>query len=695
MFQLGGDMGLFFGNFNIYLCLLLAVPVIAQGQTKNFDESTLEDLLNVPAMVSTKSEIPARSAPGILTVITDAEIKNSGARDLMDVLHLVPGISFGNDSWGTASMGIRGMWGNEGKILLLIDGLEMNEILFSTIQFGNRYPVDTIKKIEIIRGPGSAVYGGFAELAVINIITKKGADLKGCEVSGKVGQMQKSFARRDLTASCGTVVNGTQVSVAVLSGQGVRSDREFTGYNELPLDSDPTNDAQTKTQTYNFSKNRLDPMFINVGISNEKFDFRYIREFYQMTTTTGFGYLQTNRPVFSEFHGHYLGLDYKYKATDHLLITPYFNYKTQKPWQTVDVELASIDSSVTPPVQGSSVVSNFTGERMKTGLNGSYDFGSGSHFLLGAERIEDTGTNENYLSYQAAFSDGSHLKSYATNSAYTQLLTGLGFAQLALGARYDSHSKAGSSFVPRIGFTRAESSWHFKILGASAFRAPTIMNIDSQPEIKPDKTKTFEIEGGHQLSESSYLTVNLFQTTIDDPIIYGIDADGTTRNFNGTRTKTQGLETELKFKDHWGYAILTYSYYKTVGEQPQAYRVTDHPDLMLGFPAHKLTLNSSINTWDKNLKVNPSVVAMSEYYAYNWDAILAQRYFQKLAPGPLANLFLTYDNAFVDHLGLGVGVFNILDTDYRLAQPYQVGYHAPLPTASRELLVRADYEIHF
>ncbi len=68
------------------------------------------------------------------------------------------------------------MWSYEGKVLLSVDGIEMNELLFGTAQFTNRFPVDQIKSVEIIWGPGSAIYGGFAGLNVINIVTKKSAD---------------------------------------------------------------------------------------------------------------------------------------------------------------------------------------------------------------------------------------------------------------------------------------------------------------------------------------------------------------------------------------------------------------------------------------------------------------------------------------------------------------------------------------
>lgn len=70
-------------------------------------------------------------------------------------------------------MGISGNWGHEGKLVLLIDKIEMNETLYSTLQFGKHYPVVNLEQIKIIRGPFSAMYGDFAANAIIKIISRK------------------------------------------------------------------------------------------------------------------------------------------------------------------------------------------------------------------------------------------------------------------------------------------------------------------------------------------------------------------------------------------------------------------------------------------------------------------------------------------------------------------------------------------
>src|SRR5262245_56056053 len=110
----------------------------AEGE-KDYFELSLEELMSIPVSVASKSELPVRESPGIISVITEQEIKNSGARDLIDVLSLIPGVQFGSDVQGVAGISIRGNWAYEGKVLVLLDGQMMNETLFATVNIGNHF----------------------------------------------------------------------------------------------------------------------------------------------------------------------------------------------------------------------------------------------------------------------------------------------------------------------------------------------------------------------------------------------------------------------------------------------------------------------------------------------------------------------------------------------------------------------------
>ena len=113
--------------------------VSVSAQTDDLIEMSFEDLMNMDVTVASKKAMSLRESPGIISVLTAEEILTSGARDLIDVLRLVPGVDFGVDVQGVVGLSIRGNWAHDGKVLMMIDGLEVNEMAFSTLQFGNHY----------------------------------------------------------------------------------------------------------------------------------------------------------------------------------------------------------------------------------------------------------------------------------------------------------------------------------------------------------------------------------------------------------------------------------------------------------------------------------------------------------------------------------------------------------------------------
>src|SRR6185503_20212783 len=175
--------------------------------------------------------------------------------------------SVGVDAVKKEGIGVRGNWGHEGKVLLLIDGQQMNETLYSTNQLGNHYPVDQIERIEIIRGPGSAIYGGYAELAVINVITRGADELNGVAVYGHAGLTSDTYGSLNLSVAAGqTVGEGIKLSIAGLFGRGHRGHGPFNDFfgNTFNIEDDQN----------------LDPAFVNFGAKWKDLSFRFIFDHY-------------------------------------------------------------------------------------------------------------------------------------------------------------------------------------------------------------------------------------------------------------------------------------------------------------------------------------------------------------------------------------------------------------------------------
>jgi len=147
--------------------------------------------------IATGTRVPATRAPAVATVITAEDIKALGATDLDEVLETVPGLHVARSTQGYAPIyTIRGVRGNlsNPQVLMLVNGIPVT-IVFDGGR-GNAWaglPLENVARIEVIRGPGSALYGADAFAGVIDIITKSAAQIGGTQVGARVG----SFDSRD------------------------------------------------------------------------------------------------------------------------------------------------------------------------------------------------------------------------------------------------------------------------------------------------------------------------------------------------------------------------------------------------------------------------------------------------------------------------------------------------------------------
>ncbi|TAK09104.1 MAG: Plug domain-containing protein [Candidatus Manganitrophaceae bacterium] len=139
--------------------------------------------------IATKHLQTVREAPAIATVITEQEIRNMGARNLLDILRRVPGFGTTIGHFGRSEFEIRGIKSlNSERVLFLIDGILVNEAVHGGLAMAMmKMSIDNIKRIEIIRGPGSALHGSDAFIGVVNLVTKQGGDMNGVAVSGGGG----------------------------------------------------------------------------------------------------------------------------------------------------------------------------------------------------------------------------------------------------------------------------------------------------------------------------------------------------------------------------------------------------------------------------------------------------------------------------------------------------------------------------
>jgi len=135
-------------------------------------ELSFEDLIMANVVTVSLKEQNISYAPGVITILTQKDIKRLGARTLKEALTMIPGFSLmQNDD--EQILGVRGIFATTNqKILVMRDGYPLNESNLDIPQTEYSISIENIKKIEIIRGPGASIYGNSALAAVINIITQ-------------------------------------------------------------------------------------------------------------------------------------------------------------------------------------------------------------------------------------------------------------------------------------------------------------------------------------------------------------------------------------------------------------------------------------------------------------------------------------------------------------------------------------------
>jgi len=152
-------------------------------QLKALDPEQLLQVEVATVYGASKHEESVADAPSDVTIVTSDDIKNSGDRTLAEILNGVSGFYTSSDGVydyvGTRGFNRPGDYG--GRILVTIDGHRMNDDIFGTAAIGTDFllDVDLIDRVEVIRGPGSSLYGNNAVFAVINIITRSGQSYGG------------------------------------------------------------------------------------------------------------------------------------------------------------------------------------------------------------------------------------------------------------------------------------------------------------------------------------------------------------------------------------------------------------------------------------------------------------------------------------------------------------------------------------
>lgn len=612
------------------------------------EESDLQKVINKNVSVAAM-KLSSRETPGIVSVITREEIENSGARDLVDMLKLVPGFDVLQDLQFVLGLSLRGSWANEGKVLVMIDGIQMNDLLYQNVALGNRFPISAVERIEIIRGPGSAIYGGSAEYGVINIITKAASELNGVEVYANAGAHADNLGR--FNAGVMAAMQGKDLSwdASFFKGRAIISDGLYDDTYDLARES------------------KAEPLNASVGLRYKGLSIRGLVDHFD------------SREPYSKVSFRSTNIDAKYEIalSPKLTLTPQFVYNNQVPWEYTLFEDGFDPTESTFEVEAS---------RLFGQLNAQYNVSRKVNMNFGSVYFQDRSTDRLM---------DEKLLTLNNIAFYYQALFKHRLANATVGFRFEKNNRYDGAFVPRVALTKKIENVHFKLLYSKAFRAPALENVLLDTTgAKPEKSDVFEFELGYQFTPEMLLSINAFSISTRDIIIYGSEGGENEWYENYEKSGSRGIELVYSIRKKNWYSTLTYSYNHALNDNTvEKYNVPQTRDQFVGMAAHKVTMNTNF-ALTSNLRLNVGGVYSGKRYAYvaiDEDELVSE----KIDPYVLVNLFLNYKPN--SNFSIGAGVFDLLDERPSIPQAYKADgdTYSPIPGRSREFTLKLSYAIPF
>jgi iron complex outermembrane receptor protein len=552
------------------------------------DEDELENYYGSEEFVNIATGIsqPLSKAPAVASVITAKEIKRIGARDIDEVLETIPGLHVAKNTIGYNPIyTFRGIYtGFNAQILMLIDGQPLTNLYFGDRnQVWGGMPVEAISRIEVIRGPGSAIYGADAFAGVINIITKAPEEIDGIEMGARSG----SFDTQEVWIQFANI--GERYRVA-----GTIEARKFDGHDEKI-----NSDAQSFFDGLTGTTASLAPDSVQLG--GEAIDARFeigidnftVKAGAQIRSEGGLGAgitqaLDSRGEGASDRYNLILIYDNP-EYTDNLGIK--FQASTLYSSQEVDKNFVLYPPGSTGPFFKPPGLPIFP-TPFPDGVIGTPELYEKHH------RINSNLNYSGFLNHTTTFGFGYYYgEVYKTEEKKNFLIDPVtltpvfpGFPlidvsdtpfvflpednrenhyafvqdvwhfandwELTAGIRYDHYSDFGDTVNPRLALVwSARHNMTVKALYGEAFRAPSFAETRVQsnpaflgnPGLEPEELKSYELAFNYRPTFNINLDLNLFRYKWQDIIQFEPDPGGTSTAQNSGEQDGHGLEFEAKW----------------------------------------------------------------------------------------------------------------------------------------------------
>jgi iron complex outermembrane receptor protein len=519
------------------------------------DESIV--LADIPMVFSAVKHLQrATEAPSAVTVISAAEIERNSYRTLGDALQTVRGFYVWSDR-NYNYTGVRGFsrpGDYDTRVLVMVNGHRINDSVYDQFSSDDAWSMDMnlVDSIEVIRGPGSSLYGTNAFFAVVNVITKSPQLIGGTNLRAELGDL----GRRDLRLAHGEKYdNGWEVLV---SGSLLDTDGEDLFFQEF--DDPATNDGVFENGDYTKSyrlfsaikKNRLSAQvfynYRNKGIPTGSFGTLFNDDGNQTNDVRAFGEVRYERPIDGK--------------RDFIVRGYYDHYRY---WGSY-----LYDNAPSPAIES---IERSTGQGVGEEFQFNWQYSERQRVTFG-QQLERT-----FKSSLTAFDSTPSFLYLDTDEPYTQTSV---YVQdelklnsrwhLTAGARYDYYSRFGGTLNPRVAVVYSPSDRQvWKFLAGSAFRGPTTFEQFfedgaggqqiANPDLEAETIRTLEVVLEQRISPRFTGTVSVFRSTIDD-LISQVDVGGGVVQFqNVDEAVSQGVELEARgrFANRVG-GYLSYAY---------------------------------------------------------------------------------------------------------------------------------------
>jgi iron complex outermembrane receptor protein len=618
--------------FGIQLLSALCLTASALSELQAQDSQSLEDLLNTTISAAAKYEQKSKDAPASVSIISAEDIRKSGYTTLAEVLNKECGF-FLSDDRNYTFVGMRGFLipgSYNNKILILLDGHSLNESVYGSGYYGDEYALNfsSIERIEIVRGPGSALYGSNALFAVINIVTKSAK-----QIDGASAKFDTDFNKKGILSGHFGKEFSDDFKLTISGELGSDKGRDFD-FRELKTKSKDKDNAKyygayLKSEIFGFNLS-AQASFHEKFLPTAKYETDPKSDKQKECDTRAFVEIKRNDQIRTDF------------SINSRVYFDYYNFYGIYPYAKFDQMESNLASTFGAEIQ--SIYDLDESDRLTMGV--SYD--------------------DNYkCSYSSVINSDDKLfysnrpfKQYAIyiNNAY-QILENLA---LTLGLRQDWADKNFKALSPRAALVYSPfENGSFKLLYGEAYRRPNLYESEYRDSLtqlqsvglKEERIKTYELVVEQGFFNKLLLGASLYYYHLDNLI--GL---------------SQASEDKTVFKN--------YSNCKTFGAEFKAfYKATSDFDAYANLSLNKTDINKSeffISSpkYTMNLGARKQII---EYLDFAFDIIIEssrKTYINEETNAfAFANAYITYSPKFdfltnSESLRFSLKLNNLLDSEY-------------------------------